>query len=178
MLSFFARLLLVATSLSPVLGAIAVNQYGRGEPPSMWGPWLVVALLLVCLCWGILVYAATSAQQHRLPVREFERNDQEVLAFLLAYMLPFVATDNLAFEGQWLTGAYILTVIFVVFAQAGALHFNPVMGLIGYHFYAVKDQEGVSNLLITRSGPRRVGKELKTVRLGHHIYLQIGDASV
>jgi hypothetical protein len=31
-----------------------------------------------------------------------------------------------------------------------ALHVNPVLGLIGFHFYEVETQEGVTYLLITK----------------------------
>ena len=134
----------------------------------------MAALVLVVLCWAMLRYAAKNAQKHQFHIKEFERNDQEVLAFLLAYLLPFVSADNMAFTGQWLTGAYILAIIFLVIAHAGAFHFNPVMGLLGYHFYAVKNGDGVSQLLISRAELQRPGKEVRTVRLAYHIYLHTG----
>jgi MFS family permease len=174
MLNTLAKLLLVSTAMSPVLGAVAVNQFARREPLIRWGPWLAVALLMVFLCWALLQYAAKNAQKHQFHIKEFERNDQEVLAFLLAYLLPFVASENMSFTGEWLTGAYILGIIFLVIAHAGAFHFNPVMGLLGYHFYAVKNGEGVSHLLISKIELQRPGTDLQTVRLAHHIYLQIG----
>lgn len=174
MLNNFARFLLVSTSLAPILGAVAVNQFARGEPWTRWAWWLVAAVLLVALCWLMLQLAASSAQKHAVRVKEFERNDQEVLAFLLAYLLPFVAGENMAFTGEWLTGAYILGIIFLVIAHAGALHFNPVMGLLGYHFYAVRNGDGVSQLLISKAELRRPGGEVQTVRLAHHIYLHTG----
>jgi MFS family permease len=173
-LNTFAKFLLVSTSLAPVLGAVAVNQFAHHEPWTRWGAWLAGAVLLVSLCWAMLRYAAKNAQKHQFRIKEFERNDQEVLAFLLAYLLPFVSSDNLAFTDEWLTGAYILGVIFLVIAHAGAFHFNPVMGLLGYHFYAVKNGDGVSQLLISKDELRRPGKDVHTVRLAHNIYLQTG----
>jgi len=175
MLNTLARFLLVSTSLAPILGAVAVNQFARDEPWTRWAWWLVAAVLLVALCWAMLRYAARHAQKHQFGIKEFERNDQEVLAFLLAYLLPFVSAENMSFTGEWLTGAYILGIIFLVIAHAGALHFNPVMGLLGYHFYAVRNQEGVSQLLISKTELRRPGGEVRTVRLAHHIYLNCGD---
>jgi len=174
MLNTFAKFLLVSTSLSPVLGAVAVNQFARDEPWAGWAPWLAVALLLIFLCWALLLYASKNAQKHLFTIKEFERNDQEVLAFLLAYLLPFVSSENMAFTGEWLTGAYILGVIFLVIAHAGAFHFNPVMGLLGYHFYAVKNNDGVSLLLISKAELHRPGEDVQTVRLAHHIYLHTG----
>lgn len=176
MLNTFARFLLVSTSLSPLLGAVAVNQFARGEPAMRWGAWLAVALLLVFLCWALLQYAAKNAQQHQFHIKDFERNDKEVLAFLVAYLLPFLSTEKMGFAGDWLTGAYVLAIIFLVIAHAGAFHFNPVMGLLGYHFYAVKNGDGVSHLLISKDELRRPGRDVKTVRLAHGIYLHTGGA--
>ena len=176
MLNQFAKFLLVATSLSPILGAVAVNQYSLGKPTSSWLPWLVVALLLVLICWGLLQYAAHNAQKQTVRIAEFESNDKEVLSFLLAYLLPFISTKDMAFEGQWMTGAYIIAIIFLVIVHAGIFHFNPVMGLLGYHFYGVKNSEGVAMLVISKAELYRPGKDVETVRLAHNIYLHTGDA--
>lgn len=174
MLNRFAKFLLVATSLSPVLGAVAVNQFALGKPLSGWLPWLAVALGLILLCWLLLQYAAGNAQKQTLRIGQFESNDKEVLAFLLAYLLPFISSKDMAFEGQWLTGAYILVIIFLVIGHSGAFHFNPVMGLLGYHFYGVKKSGGVSLLLISKAELRRPDQEVETVRLAHNIYLHTG----
>jgi len=176
MLNTIAKFLLVSTSLAPILGAVAVNQIARNEPWRQWAPWLAAGLILVFLCWAMLRYASANAERHRLHITEFERNDKEVLAFLLAYLLPFVSAENMAFTGEWLTGAYILGIIFLVIAHAGAFHFNPVMGLLRYHFYAVKSVNGVSYLLISKVELRRSGVEVQTVRLAHGIYLYTGAA--
>lgn len=173
MLNKVAKFLFVATSLSPVLGAIAVNQYSLGKSVGSWLPWLIIALLLVLICWLLMMYIARNGQVTRLRIEQFENNDKEVLAFLLAYLLPFISSADMAFEGQWLTGAYILTVIFLVISHAGALHFNPVMGLLGYHFYGIKNYDNVSQLLISKSALQRPGTKLDTVMVAHNIYLHV-----
>lgn len=176
MLNRFAKFLLVATSLSPILGAVAVNQYSLGKPISSWLPWLVVALLLILICWGLLQYSTRNAQKQTVRIAQFESNDKEVLSFLLAYLLPFLSSKDMAFEGQWITGAYVVAIIFLVIVHAGIFHFNPVMGLLGYHFYSVKNGEGVSLLVISKAELHRPGKDVETVRLAHNIYLNTGDA--
>lgn len=175
MLNNLARFLLVSTSLAPVLGAVAVSQYAHDEPWTRWLWWLVAALALVALCWMMLGYAARNAQKHLFRISEFERNDQEVVAFLLAYLLPFVSTGNMPFSHHWLIGVYILGIIFWAIAYAGALHFNPIMGLLGYHFYQVRNGDGMTQLLISKIELRQPGVEVETVRLAHHIYLHIGE---
>lgn len=171
MLNIFAKFLLVSTSLSPLLGAVAVNQFSRGQPMIHWGSWLAVAIMLVFLCWLLLRYSTRNAQRHDFHIKKFERNDKEVLAFLMTYLLPFLSYEKMGFAGDWLTGAYVLLIIFLVIAHAEAFHFNPVMGLLGYHFYAAKSEDGVSLLLISKTELHRPGKNLPTVRLAHNIYL-------
>jgi len=172
-LNRLAKLLLVSTSLSLVLGAIVVNKVANGERLLDWGPWLLVALLLVFVCWFVLRHSAYNNQEVPLAISQFEQNNSETLSFLLAYLLPFVSPNKLPFEGQWLSGAYIFTLIILVVMHSGSLHFNPVMGLLGYHFYGVKDDEGISKLLISNYEIIRPGYEINTVRLTRTIHLHL-----
>lgn len=176
MLSWFARLVLVATSLSPILGAVAVNKIAKGEPALAWVWWAGIALLLVLICWGMLAFPAKSFEKHEaLSIEDFESNDKEVLAFLLAYLLPFISTESMNFEQNWLVGVYILLIICLVVTHAGAFHFNPVMGLLGYHFYGVRLSDGTSRTLITRHALRKRGQRIDVVELSNNIYLETGD---
>lgn len=174
MLNRIAKFLLVATSLSPVLGAVAVNQFSIGRNLICWLPWLIVAILLVAICWLLFRLVEKIGQKHQLKIAQFENDDKEALVFLLTYLLPFISSKDMAFEGQFLTGAYILVIIFLVVSHAGVFHFNPVMSLLGYHFYSIKNKSGISELLISKSEIRQTGKELETVRLTYKVYLHIG----
>lgn len=172
MLNQFAKGLLVATSMAPILGAVAVNQIAQDLPWNQWIPWLVVTVLLGLICWLMLLLVNRTGEQLRLTIKEFENSDKEIVVFLLTYLLPFLATDKLDFTGEWITGAYIFAVIFFTVAHAGAFHFNPMMGLLGYHFYSIKDDSGASCLLISKKAVRRPGEALKVVELTDGIYLQ------
>ena len=52
------------------------------------------------------------------------------------------------------------------------------MRLLGYRFYAVKNREGISNLLISKTDLRRSGKEVQTVRLAPDVYLHMEGTDV
>jgi hypothetical protein len=169
MLNIFAKHLLVATALAPMLGAVAVNRAAHGET---WISWVLVALGLVLACFSLLALVAKTGEKHRLVVVSIEDKDKEVLAFLLTYLLPFIASEKLEFTGEWLTGIYILAIILISAAHANAVHFNPVMGLY-YHFYAIKDANGMPALLISRPPLTKAGGDLQTVRVAHGIYLRV-----
>lgn len=176
MLNGFAKFLLISTALSPILGAVAVNQYALGKPMEAWLPWVAVGLLLALICWLLLRHTATNAQVHQLKLVKFESNDKDVLAFLLAYLLPFVSGKDMLADLHWMVCAYVLALILLIFTHARAYHFNPVLGLLGYHFYSLQDGDEASVLLISRAVLCKAGVERKTVRLAHNIYLDIEGA--
>ena len=176
MLNFAVKSLLVSTSLSPVLGTVAVNQLERGKPWTVWIWWLALAFFLAFLCRVVLKVAEKTAQKNILHVENFERKDQEVLTFLFIYLLPFVRSGDSTFASEWITSTYVLLVVVVAIAQSGAFHFNPTMRLLfGYRFYAVKNRHGVSSLLISKRNLSRPG-DLQTVGLAQNVYLHTGGS--
>ena len=181
MLNILAKGLLVSTSLSPVLGAVAVSQIQRGESWKSWIWWILAAFLLVIVCWLLLKFATKDRrfQRDTLYIKEFERKDHEILTFLFIYLLPFLRSKQSIFASEWLMGVYVLLIIIIAIAQTGAFHFNPVMRLfLRYRFYAVKDRHGASILLISKTDLRRPGKEIQVVKLDWNIHLDIGCQNV
>ena len=177
MLNLVAKTLLAATSLSPVLGAVAVTEVERGQAWTSWIWWVVAALALAVLCWLLLRYASKSAQSSLLYIKAFERKDQEMIVFLFIYLLPFIRSANSTFATEWLTSAYVLGIIILAIAHAGAFHFNPVMRLFfSYRFYSVRNREDLSLLLISKRELRRNHEEVQTVRLAWNVYLYKGES--
>lgn len=177
MLNTFAKLLLVATSLSPMLGAIAVNQYAKGGDWTDWVPWLAPAVLLFIICALILHFATSVAQVHPQQITKVERTDKEVLGFLLAYLLPVVSAKESAFQVHWQTVAYAFVILLLVFTHANALHFNPLLGLLGYHFYTIEDSDGRPILLISRQPFHLKGQTVQVVSLSPSICLHVPEKS-
>ena len=175
MLSFLPKCLLVATSLSPVLGVVAFSQIDQGLPWNQWIRWLVAALLLIALCWLMLQYADKNAELQSLYIQEYQRTDSGMLTFLFIYMLPFVRSETVVFSVGSLATIYILVVIICAIAYADAFHFNPVMRILGYRFYAIKNRSGISQLLISKKDLRRASIEVQTVRIARNVHLHKRD---
>ena len=175
MLNLFAKALLASTSLAPVLGAVAITSIEQDEPWTKWVWWIVVALLLVSICWMLLAYQARNGQKELITIKEFERRDQEMLVFLFIYLLPFIRSAQPVFSPLWLTGGYILAIVIVAIADVGAFHFNPVMRLLRYRFYSITTQDGLSSLLISKREMRRLS-EIEAVSLSRGIYLYTGTS--
>ena len=175
-MNIYAKILLVSTSLSPVFLVVVVNQFERGKPWTSWIGWLITALILVGLCWGLLETVAKRAPRALLDVKEFERKDQEMLTFLFIYLLPFIRSGSSTFASEPFTSIFTLTIIILALAHAGAFHFNPIMRLLGYRFYAFKTPYGVSNLLISRKVLWRPNQIGTTVKIANNVYLHTRDA--
>ena len=135
-----------------------------------------MAFILAGSCWGLLKHVERNGEKHLLYIQEFERRDQEMLTFLFIYLLPFVRSEHSTFAGDSLMAMYVLVIIVPALAHADAFHFNPVMRLFGFRFYAVKTSNGVSNLLIARRELQRPRREIKTVGLTRTVFLQVGES--
>ena len=177
MLNNFAKSLLVSTSLSPVLCVVAINQFEHGRPWTIWIWWLVIAICLAFLCQYILKRATNSAQRILFYIEEFESKDHEMLTFLFIYLLPLIRSDHSTLINDWLTSTFVLAIIVLAVAYTGAFHFNPVMRLFGYRFYAVKDQQGITKLLISKRNLLQSKKEVKTAMLSWNVLLLVEGQS-
>lgn len=174
MLSKVARFLLVGTSLAPVLGAFAVNAIVSGKNRLEIGVLIAMPLLLVIICVLILRYIRENGERLDLAFSSIKTKDENVLAFLVAYLLPLFTKGEVDKPGSILTGLYVLVVLFLAMSHSNAYHFNPILGLIGYHFYEAQSGEGISVLLITPKELLRSSETCKVVQISSYVFMQVG----
>jgi hypothetical protein len=145
-LSRFAQAFLVATALAPVLLVWAAASYEASRTYAVSA--VVVALLMVGACVGLLALAKRELQMDPLMITKAVRMDKEALGFLVAYALPLVASKdptNLAALGVF------MLMVGLVLMQLQILHVNPLLGMLGFHFYQVELTNSDTALVITRS---------------------------
>jgi len=148
MFSRVTHTFLVATGLAPVLITAAVAFRSLCWPWLSFG-FLVVAFALVQVCKLFLHAGRARLESMPIEITTIEANDAEILAFLVAYMLPLAGTsDSLSYDWPALLTA-IAIVALVVF-QTGLAHVNPLMGLLGWRFFKVNTVEGSSYVLVSR----------------------------
>lgn len=168
----FGKLLLVVTSLAPVLGAFAVNALSRQEfQAAAWYTGIGVGLLVICL---LLVCACRrTLSRQPLKIAKVKSVDKETLTFLLVYLLPLLAKDVVSFGGDQLTAAYIFGIIAIAVYHSNAFTFNPVLALAGYHFYEVESKTGMTYLLMTKRIVRTQENYLTVIELSDYIYMDV-----
>jgi len=156
MLGKFTKVALVATSFAPVLVTLAWIRFLDGHVWPEAFSYLLAALLTLGLCL-LLLWAA----RHRLETIPFAPTsirtaDAEIVGFVLAYLLPFMDAAGLVVRPGvfW----FVMGLLALVVWSSNSYHVNPVLGLLGYHFYEVTIAGDVTFVLVTRRTLRDSGK--------------------
>jgi hypothetical protein len=175
MLNWFAKLLLAATALAPVAIVVGVNKISNHYGFFNWFPWLASAIGLVTICLLMLRLISEKGEVEMKQVKAIKNSDQEVVAFLLTYLLPLFSKSMLSFSGDALTSIVVFTIIFVAVVNSNSYHFNPLLGLFGYHFFEITTDQEMTFILISRRNIRKAKLNLKTIEVTDYIYLEKGE---
>jgi hypothetical protein len=171
MLSRFAKLLLTSTAIVPVLLTYAWVAFMAGEGR------LGIILLAGCIgltfaCLGLLRYAKENLERMNFAATTVEAADRENIAFLLLYLLPLFTTDFATLN--WSVWIPAILIFGAVVATGYSYHFNPLLGLMGWHFYKVGTKEGVTYVLITKKQLRNATGALDVGQLTEYIVMDVG----
>ncbi len=168
MLSWLAKLMLTGTSIAPVGFSYAWVAYQSGNEILAL---LTIAgsLFLVLLCIWLLRYAKKNLESSSFRITTVEAADRENMTFLLLYLLPLF-TANFA-SLNWQVWVPTLVIFAVIVSTGYSYHFNPLLGLMNWHFYKVSTPEGVTYVLITKKELRRAQDKLNVVQLTEYIVL-------
>ena len=169
----FYKLLFAATSMAPITGAYAINQFIDGQIASGIG-FIILGLSLMFICWAMLIFAARNQQTEPLYVVEVGLSDKEILAFLIAYLLPVLSRDSFDVLANPLSGFFVLFILLLCVYNSNAFHFNPLLAMAGYHFYEVKTESGIPYMLITRNTIRDKNYATLVKELSTYVYLDTG----
>lgn len=170
MLRRLPKFLLVCTAFAPVmLTQAAVWLYdGKAE---MQGPsafLIFLALALVWLCDVVIRRSARELASNPVKVSAIKPADKEIIGFVLAYLLPLARGSG--FEGFPMI--VVLIVFFVVIMTSNAYHTNPLLGMMGYHFYEVTI-ENVGYVLISKRNLHNTAGIEKVVSITDYMLLDV-----
>ncbi len=165
-------MILTATSLAPVLCAFGIAQLAQGKSFAETYGWFVLCGLLVLLAFLVIEFSKRHLAEETLKVKKVKGSDREVLTFLLAYLLPLIAKDSFDVSKNIFVSIYVFVIILVTVYHSNAFDFNPLLGIIGYHFYEVEAEDGMPFLLVTRRSVTKQAIDFKIVKLSDSIFLE------
>lgn len=165
MLSFWAKALLAATSLAPMLFCYAI-LYALSEP-IVSGLLTLMAIALIVVCKGLLAKVQEHLPERPIHLDSVKIADQEMLSYIVFYLLPLVFGRFLEPTAARLgVLALVFVLLVVALYRSNGYSFNPVMGLVfKYHFYEVTTEKKFTYLVVSKrkivntKGPIH-GKEL------------------
>ena len=161
-MSVFANLIMTGTSVTPVLWVYAVLALFECE--YSWAAALAtVGLSLFLLGIVLLRHLRKGLVELTVSFSSVEVADRESIGLLLLYVLPLLKTSfsDLSYLILVPAGAIFLALAFT----GNSYHFNPLLNLLGWHFYKVSTQGGITYVLITRKDMRGATRQIKVGRL-------------
>lgn len=169
MLSRFAKFLLVASSLAPVLITWAFadwRQYGFAPRQASA---VILAIGLAVICRLILIEAHRRFGPARFTATELRTADSDMVGFVVAYLLPLVgvATGDL----DYALLLFVMALIGLIVWSANAYSVNPLLALFGFHFYEVSNADGVSFLFLSKRDLRSTREISTVVQLTRYVLL-------
>ncbi len=177
MLNKFAKMLLVGTAIAPTLLIMGVDSICRPDfkgwvfPISLF----VIVALLVLIAMLVMSYGFKNVGTQSLTITKAKNSDKEVLPFLLAYLLPILNDHKYLFKEYNIPTLALLALVAVAVYHSNAFDFNPFLGMLGYHFYEVQDDDNFPYLLISKKPLLKPCQSLKVVQLFDYTFLYVGD---
>ena len=169
MLGRLVRILLALTAIAPL--SVSLAYVFASQRNFAWAA--VAGACCVSLGFVALwIIQRASERLERLPIviQKAKSADKEVISFFVAYALPLVFRGQSApdLEGWLVAGAMLLFVLW----STHAIQVNPVLGVMGFHFYEVEAQGGITYLMITRRKISNVLSVHQVVQLSEYGILE------
>jgi len=158
-----------------VLLTLAFIRFVRCESWLSWSSYLLVAGLLTGICLLLIRFAATQFEVLPFHVKSIRTADKEILAFVLAYLLPFASSSA---QVRPVVLVFVFALLFAVVWTTHSYHCNPLLGFCGYHFYEVTTDSSVTFILLTRRTLRDCSAVARVAQLTDYVVLDIENTKL
>lgn len=172
MLNTLAKLMLTGTALAPVALVYAWVMYTDGYAITAF-VLVIMAAVLIVLMMQLLKYCRKHLERSKFKVTSIEAADREYITFILLYLSPLFTAEF--GDLNWNILIPTLIIFLLVIGTGYGYHFNPLLGLLGWHFYKVSTEEGVSYVLITKKELRSAKQCLIVGQLTEYIVIDLSD---
>jgi len=173
MLNKIIKFLLVSTSLAPILLTLWFVEFSK-----QWnirdGIWYIgITIFLTILCLAIMRLSRNNLEKMPVQMQSISTSDKEILGFILVYLLPLI--NQSAFQVNTKILFFIMLLFFISVFTTNSYHFNPVLGFLGYHFYEVTINGGITYILITKKNLTNTKKIKQVVQLTEYMILEVEE---
>lgn len=150
------------SALAPLLLLFAIVWLFQEETVALPIVSGCIAILLIILMRVAFCYGRCNLPLITIEVTSISTNDKCILTYVISYVLPFASITLTDYNLHLLWG--ISAIIIVVAPLVKSAFPNPILFFIGYHYYTISAENGVSGyILISKRNIRNV-KDVKKVR--------------
>jgi len=170
MLSKTFRIMLSLTSVSPIFISLAYVEFFREH--HIWKGATFTLTFPGIFCFAKFVVGKAKQSLERLPIsiKKAKSTDKEVIGFCASYALPIIFRSESASDIQsWILASAILISVLIT---TNAMPINPILGLLGYHFYEVDSDSGIGYVLITKKHITNVSQINAVVQISEYGILE------
>ena len=161
--------MLVISSVSPVFLTYAFILWIENKSSIR----IIIILLIVAIFIGlshcILSLSTKKLERLRFPITSIRTADSDILTFFIAYLFPFISLSSDKVNEPVLI--FILIFFILVILGTHSYHTNPILTLLGYHFYEVTTPENITYLLITKRDLRNTKQIDYIVQISDYMVL-------
>lgn len=175
-MSRVAKFMFAATSVAPALLTYALVALWMREFVTA-GVLAVIAVVFLAFSYGMLKCMKRNLERMDFKVKSVEVADHESMSLLLVYILPLLRPHFEFAEIDPLTWIVVPVVLVLLMSTGYGYHFNPLLNMLGWHFYKVGTPEGVNYVLITKKRIRNVKKTTKIGMLTEYIVIDVGGTN-
>jgi len=146
LLNKLVRVLFALTAVAPLAVSLA---YVFARQNALWyaGGAVLASLTLAWISKEVISAASRRLERVPITIKKAKSADKEVLGFFVAYALPLIFRGQGSPDlGEWIVAGVMLL---LVLWGTHSLQVNPVLGLLGFHFFEVEADDGITYLLIT-----------------------------
>jgi len=126
-------------------GVLTVSQFAVS--------YLTVVFLLIAIVGAVALFVvigiAKQVAPQRLQIKIVDKNNQETLAYLITYLIPFVGFQ---FTSWYSISANIIVFMLIgfLYVQSNMIYLNPLLGIMGYRVNKI-EINGKQKLLLTKT---------------------------
>lgn len=165
MFSKLIQIILVVTSLSPMLFIFWFKEFSNNWNIIEGVFYLVVAILLFVALKIILNIANKKLEVLPVTINEISIDSNSSIMFIFTYLIPLMNIDKMMM-------IFLLLLFFIIIFTTNIYYFNPILGLLGYHHYRVKMSNGTNFILITKKTLVHTKQIKNVVLLSNYILLE------
>lgn len=176
MLNKMARGMLVATSIAPILFTYSFMLWIEKKSWLEVCRPIIIAILLVIICMGILNFSSKHIQITPFYVESIKPADSGVINFFIAYLMPLVTISSQQINHNTVT--FIAVLMAFVTWTTNSYSINPLLCMVGYHFYEVETSGKITCLIISRKIIINKSDITRVIKLSEYVALDIGGANV